>query len=108
MLRFSSGVMRMDRIGEKPIKGTAQVRRFGGKVRDARLRWFGHTQRKRVNKLVEGCSKWSYQKGGKEEDLRGELWMWREDMQIISVRKDVWDRERWRKLNLLWHLIEKR
>ena len=42
MLRFSLGVMRMDRIRNENIRGTAHVRRSGDKVRETRLRWFGH------------------------------------------------------------------
>ncbi|KAF7662302.1 hypothetical protein LDENG_00238980 [Lucifuga dentata] len=38
MLRFSLGVTRMDKIKNEYIRGTAQVRRFGNKVREARLR----------------------------------------------------------------------
>ena len=43
MLRFCLGVMRMDRIRNEDIRGTAHVRCFGEKVR---LRWFGHEQRR--------------------------------------------------------------
>ncbi|KAF7660222.1 hypothetical protein LDENG_00286240, partial [Lucifuga dentata] len=46
MLRFSLGVTRMDRIRNEYIRGTAHVRCFGDKVREARLRWFGHVQRR--------------------------------------------------------------
>ena len=42
MLRFSLGVMTMGSIRNEHMRGTAQVRRFGEKVRIARLRWFGH------------------------------------------------------------------
>ena len=45
-LRFSVGVTRMDRIRKEHIRGTTQVRRLGDKVREARLRWFGHVQRR--------------------------------------------------------------
>ncbi|KAI5090657.1 hypothetical protein C0J45_19518, partial [Silurus meridionalis] len=44
MLRFLLGVTRMDRIGEEFIRGTAHEGRFGDKVRESRLRWFGHVQ----------------------------------------------------------------
>ena len=37
----SSGVMKIDRVGNEHNRGTAQVRGFGDQVREARLRWFG-------------------------------------------------------------------
>ncbi|KAK3552014.1 hypothetical protein QTP70_031598, partial [Hemibagrus guttatus] len=46
MLRFSLGVTRLDRIRNEYIRGTAHVGRLGDKVRQARLRWFGHVQRR--------------------------------------------------------------
>ncbi|KAK3567625.1 hypothetical protein QTP86_020275 [Hemibagrus guttatus] len=52
MLRFSLGVTRLDRIRNKYIRGTAHVGRLGDKVREARLRWFGHVQRRET--LPEG------------------------------------------------------
>ena len=56
MLRFSLGVTRMDRIRNKYIRGTVHVSRFGDKVREARLRWFGHVYRGGiVSTSLEGC-----------------------------------------------------
>ncbi|KAK3519762.1 hypothetical protein QTP70_003903 [Hemibagrus guttatus] len=46
MLRFSLGVTSLDRIRNEYIRGTAHVGRLGDKVREARLRWFGHVQRR--------------------------------------------------------------
>ncbi|KAK3568084.1 hypothetical protein QTP86_030306 [Hemibagrus guttatus] len=46
MLRFSLGVTRLDRIRNKYIRGTAHVGHLGDKVRETRLRWFGHVQRR--------------------------------------------------------------
>ncbi|KAK3525952.1 hypothetical protein QTP70_011394 [Hemibagrus guttatus] len=49
MLRFSLGVTRLDRIRNEYIRGTAHVGRLGDKVREARLRWFGHVQRRETS-----------------------------------------------------------
>ncbi|MCJ8729767.1 hypothetical protein PDJAM_G00110730 [Pangasius djambal] len=46
MLRLALGVTRLDRIRNEYIRGTAHVGRLGDKVREARLRWFGHVQRR--------------------------------------------------------------
>ena len=48
MLRFALGVTRMDKVRDEHIRGTAHVRRFREKVREARLKWFGHVQRRGV------------------------------------------------------------
>lgn len=48
MLRFSLGVTRMDIIRNEYIRRTALVGRFGDNVREARLRWCGHVQRRGV------------------------------------------------------------
>ena len=46
LFRFSLGVTRMDKIRNEYIRGTAQIGRLGEKIREARLRWFGHVLRK--------------------------------------------------------------
>ncbi|KAK3572727.1 hypothetical protein QTP86_006995 [Hemibagrus guttatus] len=46
MLRFSLGLTRLDRIRNEYIRGTAHVEHMGDKVRETRLRWFGHVQRR--------------------------------------------------------------
>ena len=50
MLRFSSAVMRMDRIRNKYTRGKAQ---FGGLLE--KLGWFGHVQRWDSEYVDEGC-----------------------------------------------------
>ena len=46
MLRFSLGVIRMDKIRNEYIRGTTQVGKFGKKTREARPRLYGHVRRK--------------------------------------------------------------
>ncbi|KAK3571106.1 hypothetical protein QTP86_001786 [Hemibagrus guttatus] len=48
MSRYSLGVTRLDRIRNEYIRGTAHVGRLGDKVMEARLRWFGHVQRREI------------------------------------------------------------
>ncbi|KAK3510389.1 hypothetical protein QTP70_005861 [Hemibagrus guttatus] len=55
MLRFSLGVTRLDRIRNDYIRGTAHVGRLGDKVREARLRWFGHVQRREMSQYLHAC-----------------------------------------------------
>ena len=50
MLRFSLGVTGMDKISNKKIRGTAEVRRFGGKV-GHHIEMVGHVQR-RVSEYI--------------------------------------------------------
>lgn len=42
MLRFDMGVIRLDRIRNKHIRGMTYVRRFGEKMKEARLRLYSH------------------------------------------------------------------
>ena len=44
MLRFSLEVTRFKKIKNEIIRGTAHVRRLRDKLRELRLRWFGHVQ----------------------------------------------------------------
>ncbi|KAK3506129.1 hypothetical protein QTP70_002328 [Hemibagrus guttatus] len=44
--RVQAGVTRLDRIRNEYIRGTAHVGRLGDKVKEARLKWFGHVQRR--------------------------------------------------------------
>ena len=47
MLRFPMGVTRKDKIRNKHIRSTIKVEWLGMKMREGRLRWYGH-QRPRV------------------------------------------------------------
>ena len=46
MLRFAMGVTRKDKIRNEYIKGTAKEEQLGMKMREGRLRWYGHVMRK--------------------------------------------------------------
>ena len=42
MLRFAIGVTKKDKIRNEYIRGTVKVERLGMKMREGRLRWYGH------------------------------------------------------------------
>ena len=46
MLRFALGVTRKDKIRNEYITGTVKVERLGMKMREGRLRWYGHVMRR--------------------------------------------------------------
>ena len=46
MLRFAMGVMRKDKIRNEFIRGTVKVERLGMKIRESRLRWYGHVMKR--------------------------------------------------------------
>ncbi|KAK3544182.1 hypothetical protein QTP86_006029 [Hemibagrus guttatus] len=88
MLRFSLGVTRLDRIRNEYIRGTAHVGRLGDKVREARLRWFGHVQRRERNfKLSMYAIDIKYQIIDIKSELCMRAWKGRELADMMERRK---------------------
>ena len=46
MLRFAMAATRKDKIRNDYIRGTVKVERLGMKMREGRLRWYGHVMRR--------------------------------------------------------------
>ena len=46
MLRFAMGMTRKDKIRNEHIRDTVKVERLGIKMREGRLRWYGHVMRR--------------------------------------------------------------
>ena len=46
MLRFAMGVTRKDKIRNEHIRSTVKIERLGMKMREGRLRWYGHVMRR--------------------------------------------------------------
>ncbi|MCJ8736039.1 hypothetical protein PDJAM_G00254220 [Pangasius djambal] len=98
MLRFSSGVMRLDRIRDEYIRGTAHVGRLGDKVREARLRWFGHVQRREseyIGRRMLDMELPGRRRRGRPK--RRYMEAINEDMKLVGASvEDAEDRDRWR------------
>ncbi|KAK3531798.1 hypothetical protein QTP70_029738, partial [Hemibagrus guttatus] len=99
MLRFSLGVTRLDRIRNEYIRGTAHVGRLGDKVREARLRWFGHVQRRESEYI--GRRMLDMELPGRRQRGRPKRYMdgINEDMKLVGANvEDAEDRDRWREM----------
>ena len=46
MLRFAMGVTRKDKTRNEHIRSPAKVERLGMKMREGRLRWYGHVMKR--------------------------------------------------------------
>ena len=97
MLRFSLGVTRMDKIKNEFIRGTAHVRQIGDKVREARLRWYGHVQRRNAEYI--GKRMLCLELPGKRRRGRPKtrfMDVVREDMRVVGVSdRDTASRRNW-------------
>ena len=54
MLRFSLERTRVDKIKNEAIHGTVHVRQLHYKLRESRLKWFGHVQRRQKDYVDRG------------------------------------------------------
>ncbi|MCI4393356.1 hypothetical protein PGIGA_G00156440 [Pangasianodon gigas] len=98
MLRFSLGVTRLDRIRNEYIRGTAHVGRLEDKVREARLRWFGHVQRREseyIGRRMLDMELPGRRRRGRPK--RRYMEVINEDMKLVGASvEDAEDRDRWR------------
>ncbi|KAK3569563.1 hypothetical protein QTP86_001258 [Hemibagrus guttatus] len=100
MLRFSLGVTRLDRIRNEYIRETAHVGRLGDKVREARLRWFGHVQRRDSEyigrRMLDMELPGRRQRGRPKRRYMDGI---NEDMKLVGASvEDAEDRDRWREM----------
>jgi len=100
MLRWSLGVTRLDRIRNDHIRGTAHVAKFGEKVREARLRWFGHVLRRGVRYIGQKMLRMGLPGGRKRgRPKRRFLDAVREDMKVVGLtEEDAGDRVKWKRM----------
>ena len=46
VVRWALGATRKDKIRNEYVRGTAKIAKLGDKLRNARLRWYGHLKRR--------------------------------------------------------------
>ena len=98
MLRFAMGVTRKDKIRNEYIRGTVKVERLGMKMREGRLRWYGHVMRRDQHygerKIMEMELPGKRRRG---RPNRRFLDVVKEDMGEVGAKEtDVEDRKVWR------------
>ena len=98
MLRFAMGVTRKDKIRNENIRSTVKVEQLGMKMREGRLRWYGHVMRR--DQEYVGRRVMEMELPGKRRRGRPKrrfLDAVKEDMQEVGVKEtDVEDRKMWR------------
>ena len=98
MLRFAMGVTRKDKIRNKHIRDTVKVERLGMKMREGRLRWYGHVMRR--DQEYVGRKMMEMELPGKRKRGRPRrrfLDGVKEDMEEVGAKEtDIGDRKMWR------------
>ena len=98
MLRFAMGVTRKDKIRNEHIRSTIKVERLRMKMREGRLRWYGHVMRRDKEyvgrKMMEMELPENRERG---RPKRRFLNLVKEDMRKVGAKKKyVKDRTVWR------------
>ena len=100
MLRWMSGVTKLDRIRNARVRGTTKVGEISKKVQESRLKWYGHVLRKEDEYL--GMRVMAMEVPGKRRRGRPKRrWLDRigNDLSERDLsREDAQDRARWRRL----------
>ena len=99
MLRWMCGCTRRDRIKNEAIRDRVGVASVEDKMRESRLRWFGHVKRRSIDAPVRRCERLameSLRRGrGRPKKYWGEVI--RQDMALLQLTEDMTlDRRVWR------------
>ena len=98
MLRWSLGVTRLDHVINEDVRKTLGVAPISEKMREARLRWYGHVVRADAESVARRALALSPD-GQRPRGRPKKRWMdcLREDMQVTGVRPAVAaDRTKWK------------
>jgi len=82
---------RMDKIKNRVIRDVVKVTRNEYKIRETRLRWFGHMKKMSVNAQMRKCARINIPK-----DKRGRRWhkksldeVIRDDLRVVGLTEDM-------------------
>jgi len=91
MIRWMCGYTRIDRIRNGVIRDIVKVAPIGDKMRETRLRWFGHVKRRSVDAPVRRCERINIPDGrrGRGRPKKNLDEMIREDMKVAGLTEDT-------------------
>jgi hypothetical protein len=98
MLRWMGGFTRMDKIRNEWFRDRFGVENIRGKIRESRLRWYGHIQRRDENEAIKRMLRYRVE-GEKCRGRPKKTWqeVIRNDMKACGLSDEMaWDRNEWR------------
>ena len=99
MLRWMCGHTRKDKIRNEDIRYMVKVAPVKDKMREARLRWFGHVQRRSPDAPVRRCERLVVEGTRRGRGRPKKYWekVIRQDMARLQIFEDmILDRKMWR------------
>ena len=101
MVRWELGVTRKDKIIKEDVRGPSKIVKLGDKLRNARLRWYGHVKRREEDNVRKKMMEMVVP--GRRKRGRPRRWwmdLVRKDMERVGAREgDEVDRVKWRILS---------
>jgi len=91
MLRWICGYTRLDRIRNGVIRDLVKVAPIGDKMRESRLRWFGHVKRRNVDAPVRRCERINISEGrrGRGRPKKSLDEVIREDLKVAGLTEGM-------------------
>ena len=99
MIRWMCGFMRIDRIRNGVIRDLVKVAPIRDKMRETRLRWFGHVKWRSMDDSVRRCKRINIPAGkrGRGRPKKSLDEVIREDLKVVDLTEDLTqDRKAWR------------
>ncbi|XP_064087499.1 uncharacterized protein LOC135202174 [Macrobrachium nipponense] len=98
MLRWQCGLTRKDKVRNKHVKGTLKIAKASNKVRESRLRWYGHIKRQEEDHLIRKTMEMGLASGRRlgRPKLRWIDCVKRNMRELGLSEEDALDRGRWK------------